>query len=68
MYALELVLSWATLHFAGWVEPAPGFVGFRCTQPKFLDRGPAAKKSHFVAIIAQSPAVGISKLKSHKSR
>jgi hypothetical protein len=29
----ELVLSWATLHFVGWVEPAPGFVGFRCTQP-----------------------------------
>jgi hypothetical protein len=25
---LELVLSWATLHFAGWVEPTPGFVGF----------------------------------------
>ena len=30
---LELVLSGATLHFVGWVEPTPGFVGFRCTQP-----------------------------------
>jgi hypothetical protein len=30
---LALVLSWATLHFVGWVEPAPDFVGFRCTQP-----------------------------------
>ena len=29
---LELVLSWATLHFVGWVEPTPGFVGFRRTQ------------------------------------
>jgi len=25
---LELVLSWATFHFVGWVEPTPGFVGF----------------------------------------
>ena len=23
-----MVLSWATLHFVGWVEPTPGFVGF----------------------------------------
>ena len=30
---LELVLSWTTLNFVGWVEPTPGFVGFRCTQP-----------------------------------
>ena len=30
---LELVLIWTTLHFVGWVEPIPGFVGFRCTQP-----------------------------------
>jgi hypothetical protein len=37
----ELVLSWATLHF-GWVEPAPGFVGFRCTQPNL----------HFAGVIA----------------
>jgi hypothetical protein len=22
-----------TLHFVGWVEPTPDFVGFRCTQP-----------------------------------
>ena len=29
---LELVLSCVPLHFVGWVEPAPGFVGFRCTQ------------------------------------
>jgi hypothetical protein len=25
---LELVLSWATLHFVGWVEPTLSFVGF----------------------------------------
>jgi hypothetical protein len=25
---LERVLSWVTLHFVGWVEPIPGFVGF----------------------------------------
>jgi hypothetical protein len=30
---LALVLSWATLHIVGWVEPTPDFVGFRCTQP-----------------------------------
>ena len=29
---LALVLSWATLHFVGWVELTQGFVGFRCTQ------------------------------------
>jgi hypothetical protein len=29
---LEFVLSWIILHFVGWVEPTPGFVGFRCTQ------------------------------------
>ena len=39
---LGLVLSWATLHFVGWVEPAPGFVGFRCTQPNL----------HFAGVIA----------------
>jgi hypothetical protein len=22
-----------TLHFVGWVEPTPDFVGFHCTQP-----------------------------------
>jgi hypothetical protein len=27
------VLSRASLHFVGWIEPTPGFVGFRCTQP-----------------------------------
>jgi len=39
---LELVLSLATLHFVGWVEPTPGFVGFRCTQPNL----------HFAGVIA----------------
>ena len=37
-----LVLFWATLDFVGWVEPAPGFVGFRCTQPNL----------HFAGVIA----------------
>jgi len=32
----------ATLHFVGWVEPNPGFVGFRCTQPNL----------HFAGVIA----------------
>jgi hypothetical protein len=40
---LELVLSWATLHFVGWVEPTPGFVGFRCTQPNLHFAGAIAK-------------------------
>ena len=40
---LELVLSWATLHFVGWVESTPGFVGFRCTQPNL----------HFADVIAK---------------
>ena len=40
---LELVLSCATLHFVGWVEPAPSFVGFRCTQPNL----------HFAGVIAK---------------
>ena len=40
---LELVLSWATLRFVGWVEPTPGFVGFRCTQPNL----------HFAGVIAK---------------
>ena len=40
---LELVLSWATLHFVGWVEPTPGSVGFRCTQPNL----------HFAGVIAK---------------
>ena len=39
---LELVLSWATWYFVGWVEPTPGFVGFRCTQPNL----------HFACVIA----------------
>jgi hypothetical protein len=25
-------LSQASLHFEGWIEPTPEFVGFRCTQ------------------------------------
>ena len=40
---LELVLSWATFHLVGWVEPTPGFVGFRCTQPNL----------HFAGVIAK---------------
>ena len=40
---LELVLYWATLHFVGWVEPTPGFVGFRCTQPNLHFDGVIAK-------------------------
>ena len=27
-----MILPSATLHFVGWVEPTPDFVGFRCTQ------------------------------------
>jgi hypothetical protein len=38
-----LVLSWATLHFVGWVEPTSGFVGFRCTQPNLNFAGVIAK-------------------------
>jgi hypothetical protein len=38
-----LVLSWATLHFVGWVELTPGFVGFRCTQPNL----------HFAGVITK---------------
>jgi hypothetical protein len=40
---LKWVLFWATLHFVGWVEPAPGFVGFRCTQSNL----------HFADVIAK---------------
>ena len=36
---LELVLSWATLHFVGWVELTAGIVGFRCTQPNLHHAG-----------------------------
>jgi hypothetical protein len=38
-----LDLSCATLYFVGWVEPAPSFVGFRCTQPNL----------HFAVVIAK---------------
>jgi len=37
-----MVLTWATLHFVGWVEPTPSLVGFRCTQPNL----------HFTVVIA----------------
>jgi hypothetical protein len=40
---LALVLSWATLHFVGWVELTPNFVGFRCTQPNLHFAGVFAK-------------------------
>jgi hypothetical protein len=41
---LALVLFWATLHFVeGWVEPTPGFVGFRCTHPNLHFAGVNAK-------------------------
>ncbi|KGM43583.1 hypothetical protein JY97_06330 [Alkalispirochaeta odontotermitis] len=30
---MVLVLSSATFHFVGWVEPTSGNVGFRFTQP-----------------------------------
>jgi hypothetical protein len=29
--------------FVGWVEPTPGFVGFRCTQPNLHFAGAIAK-------------------------
>ena len=40
---LELVLSCVPLHFVGWVEPSPGFVGFRCTQSNLHITGIIAK-------------------------
>jgi hypothetical protein len=40
---LELIQSSGTLHFVGWVEPTPDFVGFRCTQPNL----------HFAGLNAQ---------------
>jgi hypothetical protein len=40
---LELVLSWVILHFVGWVELTPSFVGFRCTQPNLHFAGVFAK-------------------------
>ncbi len=41
---LELVLSCVHLHFVeGWVEPSPGFVGFRCTQSNLHITGIIAK-------------------------
>ena len=39
----EVIPPSATLHFVGWVEPTPGFVGFRCTQPNL----------HFAVVIAK---------------
>ena len=43
---LELVLTWATLYFVGWVELAPCFVGFRCTQPNLHFAGVIAKPNN----------------------
>jgi hypothetical protein len=40
---LRLVLSCVPLHFVGWVEPNPGFVGFRCTQSNLHVTGIIAK-------------------------
>ncbi|MGD8295618.1 MAG: hypothetical protein PVG67_04450, partial [Desulfobacterales bacterium] len=40
---LRLVLSCVPLHFVGWVEPTPGFVGFRCTQSNLHVTGMIAK-------------------------
>jgi hypothetical protein len=40
---LELFLSWATLHFVGWVELTQSSVGFRCTQPNL----------HFATVFAK---------------
>jgi len=34
----------ATLYFVGWVEPSPGFVGFRCTQPNLHFAGVVVKR------------------------
>ena len=42
-HKLELIVSWATLHFVGWVESTPGLVGFRCTQPNLHVAGVIAK-------------------------
>ena len=38
-----LVPSWATLVSVGWVEPTPGIVGFRCTQPNLHVAGAVSK-------------------------
>jgi hypothetical protein len=40
----EVGVGYILDHFAfvGWVEPTPGFVGFRCTQPNL----------HFAGVIA----------------
>jgi len=58
----ELVLSWATsLHFVGWVEPNPGFVGFRCTQPNLHFAGAIANcETQQRPISEPSPKVSIS--------
>ncbi|MGD9066578.1 MAG: hypothetical protein PVI42_20785, partial [Desulfobacterales bacterium] len=40
---LSLVLSCFPLHFVDWVEPNPGFVGFRCTQSNLHVTGIIAK-------------------------
>ena len=40
---LELILSSVPLYFVGWVEPAPGLVGFRCIQSNLHVNGIIAK-------------------------
>jgi hypothetical protein len=75
---LELVLSWATLHFVGWVEPTPDFVGFRCTQPNLHIAGVIAKgetqqrpiskpspKSFYLIRLAVFLARGAARVKLH---
>jgi hypothetical protein len=42
-FKFDLDQFWATLNFVGWVEPAPSFVGFRCTLPNLHVAGVIAK-------------------------
>ena len=59
---LELVLSWAALHF-GWVEPIPGFVGFRCTQPNLHFAGVIANcetQQQLISRLEAAPTIGLS--------
>jgi hypothetical protein len=55
---LELVLFCASLHFVGWVEHTPGFVGFRCTHSNLHVTGIIAKcKTQQRAISEPSPKI-----------
>jgi hypothetical protein len=46
------------LHFVGWVEPTPGFVGFRCTQPNLQFVGDILKcETQQRLILGPSPEV-----------